>query len=809
MRVRNKVIIIIVPVMLIAILLVNYIYGSFFAGYLETQEKNQIVTMENNIQSYLNEKLNGYLGQANDWGHWDDTRDFLNGNQGYVELNLTEDTFKNLDISFIMLLNSSGELYFSRYYDIAQNKFSEKNFEFINNILPIADAAMPVKDLSGIYKAGPDYYFIAATDITDSLMAESPNGKLIFGRIIDDTVLSAIENNTGSDIVTIGAASSENKGIPLGGYKISDDGKAVIVKFDAKNPDEYSEDVVFTIEKQRVLYTSGMSEFNKFVLGNIIFTLIAAMSLFTLMGIFMSKPFTRIINDVKNIDLKNIKKLQVQGKDEFAFLTGTINSMLEEIEQERSVIKENEEMLYATLLSVGDGVIVVDKEERITFMNPVAQKLTGWTLNEANSRLFDDIFNIINELTREPIASPIKEVFETEDVVELSNHTLLISKSGTERSIEDTAAPVRDKYGNVVGCVLVFRDFSEKKEKQKRIEYLSYHDQLTGLYNRRYFEDELRRLDTGKNLPISLIYADVNGLKTINDAFGHSSGDKLIQQTAEVLKDICSDSYIISRTGGDEFIMLLAKTNTTDAEDLVERIKKSLEKQNVMGIGISLSFGWDTKTSPDQSIWDMLKNAEDIMYQKKILASNSKRSAVIESILAALHVMCPPEEAHSKRVGHICEAIGRAYGMRDDELKELKMAGELHDIGKIAMDKSVLYKKEPLSESEWLQIKAHPETGYRILSTSREYYHIAEYVLAHHERWDGKGYPKGLAGEDTNLRARIIAVADAYDAMTSERPYRSPMSRGEAVKELIKNSGKQFDPGVVKAFITQILETQP
>lgn len=214
-------------------------------------------------------------------------------------------------------------------------------------------------------------------------------------------------------------------------------------------------------------------------------------------------------------------------------------------------ISLSEKKLYATLLSVGDGIISVDGDGLIEFMNPIAQKLTGWDQEKAYGESFETVFEIINEDNRQTIESPVKKVFETKEIVELANHTLLISKDGSERAIEDTAAPIKDRFGKVIGVVLVFRDFSDKKEKRRQIEYLSYHDQLTGLYNRRFFEEELKRLDIRKNLPLSFVFADVNGLKTINDAFGHQCGDLLIQQVSEVLKTLCRADDIISRTGGD------------------------------------------------------------------------------------------------------------------------------------------------------------------------------------------------------------------------------------------------------------------
>ncbi len=477
----------------------------------------------------------------------------------------------------------------------------------------------------------------------------------------------------------------------------------------------------------------------------------------------------------------------------------------EKIAHQYNDIRISEAKLMATLSSVGDGVIAVDEKGIVEYLNPVAETLTGWELKKSYGQRFEIVFRIINEYTRETVESPVQLVFDTGQIIELANHTLLISRYGRERPIEDTAAPIKDKDGKLVGAVLVFRDFSEKKEKRKEIEYLSYCDHMTGLYNRRFLEEELARLDHERNLPFSFVFADINGLKTINDAFGHAAGDVLIQEVATGFKEECRADDIIARTGGDEFVILLPKTDTDSANQMLKRIKNSLEQKMIMDVNISISFGVDTKTSLNQDAQKVLKKAEDLMYQKKIIESASKRSAVIRSIHNTLLIKSPREAAHSNRVSTICVDIAKAYGVDEDIVNELKIAGELHDIGKIAIDEAILDKGDKLTEEEWVQITHHPETGYRLLSTSSEYYSIAEYILAHHERWDGTGYPQRLKGDKISWGARVIAIADAYDAMISDRPYRKAMSVEVAVGEIKKNAGTQFDPDIVDVFIKKVL----
>lgn len=475
------------------------------------------------------------------------------------------------------------------------------------------------------------------------------------------------------------------------------------------------------------------------------------------------------------------------------------------ISNQYNEIATSEEKLVATIKSVGDGVITTGIDGNIEYMNPVAETLTGWSQEDAFGKPFESIFRIVNEYTRLKIESPIQKAFKANKTVELANHTILIAKDGSECAIEDTASPIKDNTGKTIGAVLVFRDFSEKKAKREQIEYLSYHDQLTGLYNRRFYEEEIKRLDTPRNLPLSFVFADVNGLKTINDAFGHYYGDLLLKQVANEIKRESRRDDIIARTGGDEFIMLLPKTSLEASHELTNRIKEKIEQKKIMDINLSISFGCDTKENEEQPAALILKNAEDIMYQKKILDSSSKRHAVIKSILNTLRLKSPREDEHSRRVSRICEDIAKAYQLNKEAVAELKISGELHDIGKIAVDEIILNKPGELTEQEWIQVKHHPETGYRLLNTSNEYFNISRYVLEHHERWDGKGYPRKLKGKQIVFAARVLAVADSYDAMTSGRPYRKALSEEAAVNEIRLNAGKQFDPEVARIFVEKVL----
>lgn len=362
--------------------------------------------------------------------------------------------------------------------------------------------------------------------------------------------------------------------------------------------------------------------------------------------------------------------------------------------------------------------------------------------------------------------------------------------------------PIVDDHHKVIGLTLFGQDITEKRQKEEEILHISYHDFLTNLYNRRYFSESIDKLK-GLDLPVTFIIADINGLKLTNDAFGHYFGDELIILVARAFERYFRKEDIVCRTGGDEFIIAMKNTEKPVSLNIISKIQNELSSTFFHGMTISVSFGSATMTELGKDV-ETMKLAEIEMYRNKLFESTSDRSETIKAILSTLYVKNPREESHSRRVSEICMLMGEHLKMSQNDIKQLKVIGNLHDIGKIAIDETVLNKPGQLTMDEWLLIKRHPEIGYRILSASTDYAEMAEDILCHHEKWDGSGYPKGLKGESIPLRARIIALADAFDAMTEERPYRRPMSQQDAIEEIKKNAGTQFDPYLAFEFVKMI-----
>lgn len=501
---------------------------------------------------------------------------------------------------------------------------------------------------------------------------------------------------------------------------------------------------------------------------------------------------------------KALRELQNSEEKYRLLVTEMKQELFERRGIEKTTFKERERF-KSTLVSLGDGVISTDGQGKVEFLNKVAEQLTGWIQVEASGKGIDEVFNIINEFTREKSGNLIQTILDSGRPFLFADHRILIAKDGIERPIEENATPIMDVEGKIHGGVLVFRDITDKKERQNRIEYLSYRDQLTGLYNRRFYEEELKRLNTERNLPISIIMGDVNGLKLVNDAFGHEKGDEFLLKAASAIRRACRTEDIVARWGGDEFVILLPKTKTEEAGVIVRRIKELYSKEHVNSVQVSIAFGWETKRKPDEDILKVLKDAEDYMYKHKIIENEGQREKTITAIIHTLHEKNPREQKHSQRVSEICQYIGQAIDLSEHEVSNLKAVGLFHDIGKIAIDDRILYKTGKLTEKERVEIERHPDIGFRILNSSHEMSEIADSILAHHERWDGTGYPKGLKGEAIPRVARIIALADSYEAMTGERPYRKPLSEMEVLDEIKKNSGTQFDPEIASIFIEKIL----
>lgn len=511
---------------------------------------------------------------------------------------------------------------------------------------------------------------------------------------------------------------------------------------------------------------------------------------------YISKNDYRIIDRNRNTHwVTDIATLVVHnGK---TILQGFVQDITERKEIELE-LKRREEFLNSIFHSIQDGLSILDRDLNIIKVNNKMNQLYPHMVPLEGKKCYFAYHQRTSLCSFCPTLSAMENDTLTSATVPY------IGPDGHDGWLELYVYPFHNHNGSVVGAVEHVRDITEKKELEERLRFLSFHDILTGLYNRAFFQEEIRRLDTSRSLPLGILMGDVNGLKLVNDIFGHKEGDRLLIEAGKILKMSCRKEDIVSRWGGDEFIVLFPNVTEDILNSIVERIYKNFQVQKSLKIPLSISLGYAIKHRPEEDIEDVIREAENNMYRRKLEESREIRKSIMNFLIEVLHNTTYESTSHIEEIERFSTKFGEVLGLKGKELEDLVLTARLHDIGMITVPREVLEKKN-LSQEEWEIIKRHASAGYRIALSTPEFAGIADYILSHHERWDGSGYPQGLERDKIPFISRIISIVDAFVSMRSERPYRSAKSLEETIEELRACSGSQFDPELVKIFIEKVL----
>lgn len=505
---------------------------------------------------------------------------------------------------------------------------------------------------------------------------------------------------------------------------------------------------------------------------------------------------------VPGIDRTNEYYLRVSSRPliEESRVTGMAGICFDITEQKRAekALQESEKLLRGITDNMLDMICTTDTEGISQYITHSYRTILGYKAEDLLGKPFT---NNIHPDDSGYVLSAFWAVIQTKNSRRFEYRYRHLRKGCIW--LETIANPLWDDNQELTGVILSSRDITDRKQMEEQLKYLSLHDNLTGLYNRTYFEQEMTRLQKGRFPLIGIIVCDVDGLKFINDTQGHNAGDALIISAAEAIKSSFRAEDMVARIGGDEFAVLLLNCDSKAIEKTCLRIRQNVSKHNEENPEryLSISIGYAISNGKKVNPIDLLKEADNKMYQEKLYSSQSTRSAVIRTLMKSLEIRDFIAEGHVDRLQVLIKNVAEVIDLPKGKIMDMYLFAQFHDIGKVGIPDNILFKQGPLTPDELVEIRRHSEIGHRIIQSTPDLVKIADWILKHHEWWNGEGYPFGLKGEAIPLECRIMAIVDAYDSMTSDRPYRKALPPENAIAELYRCSGTQFDPVLVDKFI--------
>lgn len=453
----------------------------------------------------------------------------------------------------------------------------------------------------------------------------------------------------------------------------------------------------------------------------------------------------------------------------------------------RERLAASEERFRYLANSAADAIITVDERGAITFWNKAAEAIFGYSADQAMQEKID---LIIPKRFLSRTSGRLDQLFAKTAAGSGGRPVELMGRrqGGIEFPVELSFSTWVTREGSFLTAII--RDISERKEAERQLKYLSFHDPLTGLYNRAYFEEEMSRMEKSRFRSMGLILADVDGLKLINDTMGHKTGDGLLVVMAGIIKDNCRVGDMVARIGGDEFAVLLPNCEKAMVDGICQRIRETTSQYSQQNpeLPLSLSVGYAVRKLEETNISEVYREADNNMYREKV----KNHDVLVKGFIEALERRNLLDPGKAAALEELMLDLAIAAGVPHHHLSEISLLARYHDIGSALLAGGNASTGEAPGPDD--EQKRHPEIGYHIAMSTPYLSSIADWILKHHECWNGKGYPLGVRGEDIPLESRILALAEAYVESAGPPEKQTAESCRQALGEIRKEAGRRYDP---------------
>jgi diguanylate cyclase (GGDEF)-like protein len=775
---------------------------------LETAETQQHV---HRISTIITDTLTSQDSKNGDWANWDDAYRFMDDeNPQFITENIPNNALTELNINALIFIKNDGRIVTEKYIDLVTGKDIARP-EGLEKFLTADSKIIPANDGNeknqGFVMLPQSVLMVTSRPVLTGQGVGPSRGTLILGRFLDAAELARISSISARPL-RIERLDRSDQLLPsdfkVALSQIKNAGDAITIPRDddtifgytTVNDIEGNQSLIVRTEMNRDIYHQGLKSLSYLVISLIILGLVTLLVIFILVNRLVLSRISILSSNVKDIGIHQSfsERVTQTGKDELGRLGRSINQMLGRLDHAHNSLTFERQQLLSIFEGIDEMIYVADPETyQILYANQVLKKQFDEDI--VGKKCYQVIHGYYEPCSFCTNSHLFDKNLEIPFVYDHHNQRMNKWYHCIDRAIKwPDGRWVRHE---------IAIDITERKLAEERLEFLSNRDIMTGLFNRTYYETQLAILTEP---PIGIIVCDVDGLKLINDTLGHAAGDSVLKEVAFLLKKCFRNHDMVCRIGGDEFAIILPDSTIIDTARAASRFNEMVKVYNSaqVPVPISISVGYSTSTVQPVALAASVKEADGAMYKNKLLQTRSARSVIVGTLLKTLEEHDEGAKGHAVRMNSFAQVLIKALELPSNQSDDIDLFARFHDIGKIGIPDSILKKPELLTEDEYRIMKGHVEIGSRIAASAPDLKHLAELIRHHHEWWNGGGYPDGLKGLAIPIECRILAIAEAFDDMTSERSYRTAMTVADACSELERCAGSQFDPGLVELFIKNL-----